>query len=82
MGAGLNYTKITGDHLSPGYNLDGHSFGAAIQAGVDVPLTKQLSLNFDVKKVNIKTDVYQNGSKAGTLKLDPVLVGVGVGYRF
>jgi outer membrane protein len=82
VGAGLNYTKITGDHLSPGYNLDGHSFGAAIQAGVDVPLTKQLSLNFDVKKVNIKTDVYQNGSKAGTLKLDPVLVGVGVGYRF
>ena len=82
VGAGLNYTKITGDHLSTGYNLDGHSFGAAIQAGVDVPLTKQLSLNFDVKKVNIKTDVYQNGSKAGTLKLDPVLVGVGVGYRF
>lgn len=82
VGAGLNYTKITGDHLSTGYNLDGHSFGAAIQAGVDVPLTKQLSLNFDVKKVNIKTDVYLNGSKAGTLKLDPVLVGVGVGYRF
>ena len=82
VGAGLNYTKITGDHLSTGYNLDGHSFGAAIQAGVDVPLTKQVSLNFDVKKVNIKTDVYLNGSKAGTLKLDPVLVGVGVGYRF
>ena len=82
VGAGLNYTKITGDHLSTGYNLDGHSYGAAIQAGVDVPLTKQVSLNFDVKKVNIKTDVYLNGTKAGTLKLDPVLVGVGVGYRF
>ena len=36
----------------------------------------------DVKKVYIKTDVYSNGAKAGVLKLDPVLVGVGVGYRF
>jgi len=82
LGAGVNYTKITADHLSTGYNLDSNSFGAAFQAGVDVPLTKQVSLNFDVKKVYIKTDVYNNGSKAGTLKLDPVLVGVGVGYRF
>ena len=82
VGAGVNYTKITADHLSTGYNLDSNSYGAAFQAGVDVPLTKQVSLNFDVKKLNIKTDVYNNGSKAGTLKLDPVLVGVGVGYRF
>jgi outer membrane protein len=82
VGAGLNYTKITGDHLSGGFSLDSKSYGAAFQAGVDVPLTKQVSLNFDVKKVHIQTDVYASGAKAGTLKLDPVLVGVGVGYRF
>jgi len=82
LGAGLNYTRITADHLSSGFSLDSKSYGAAFQAGVDVPLTKQVSLNFDVKKVYIKTDVYSNGAKAGTLKLDPVLVGVGVGYRF
>ena len=81
VGAGVNYTKITADKLSP-YSLDSQSFGAAFQAGVDVPLTKQVSLNFDVKKVYIQTDVYSSGTKAGTLKLDPVLVGVGVGYRF
>ena len=87
VGAGVNYTKITGTNLSTNSNLDpvtldSHSYGAAFQAGVDVPLTKQVSLNFDVKKVYIKSDVYSNGAKAGTLKLDPVLVGVGVGYRF
>ena len=82
VGAGVNYTKITGDHLNSPYSLDGKSYGAAFQVGVDVPLTKQVSLNFDVKKVYIQTDVYSNGTKAGTLKLDPVLVGVGVGYRF
>jgi len=82
VGAGLNYTKITNDKLSSGYSLDNDSFGAAFQVGVDVPLTKQVSLNFDVKKVYLKTSVYLNGVDKGTLKLDPVLVGVGVGYRF
>ena len=83
VGAGLNYTKITGTNLITGHKLDDSSYGAAFQAGVDVPLTKQVSLNFDVKKVYIKTDVYTAaGVNAGTLKLDPVLVGVGVGYRF
>ncbi len=79
----MNYTKITGTNLTTGHTLDDSSYGAAFQAGVDVPLTKQVSLNFDVKKVYIKTDVYTSaGANAGTLKLDPVLVGVGVGYRF
>jgi outer membrane protein len=82
VGAGLNYTKITGQNLAANASLDNSSFGAAFQAGVDVPLTKQVSLNFDVKKVYIKSDVYLSGVNKGSLKLDPVLVGVGVGYRF
>ena len=83
VGAGLNYTKITGTNLTTGHTLDDSSYGAAFQAGVDVPLTKQVSLNFDVKKVYIKTDVYSSaGANVGTLKLDPTLIGVGVGYRF
>ena len=87
VGAGINYTKITGDNNlalgSTALHLDDQSFGAAFQIGVDVPLTKQVSLNFDVKKVYIRSDVYTAaGTSLGTLKLDPVLVGVGVGYRF
>ena len=85
LGAGVNYTKITGVNLGSGaYGLDNHSYGAALQAGVDIPLDKQWSLNVDVKKVYIRSDVYDtsNGASAGTLKLDPVLFGVGVGYRF
>jgi len=83
LGAGLNYTRISNVSLASPYSLDNHSFGYALQAGVDVPLTKQVSLNFDVKKVQIHSDVYgTSGAKAGTLKLDPVLLGVGLGYRF
>jgi outer membrane protein len=35
-----------------------------------------------VKKVYIRTDVYASGSSVGRLRVDPVLYGVGVGYRF
>jgi outer membrane protein len=85
IGAGVNFTKIGQEKLQAGtYNLSNNSVGAAFQVGVDIPLTKQVSLNFDVKKAYIKTHVYaaSNGADAGILKIDPVLVGVGVGYRF
>ena len=81
VGAGINYTKISSVNM-PGYSLDSHSWGGALQAGVDIPLDKNWSLNFDVKKIYIKTDVYSGGSNAGTLKLDPVAASVGIGYRF
>jgi outer membrane protein len=83
VGAGLNYTKITNVNLTTGHTLDNDTWGTAFQAGVDIPLTKQISFNLDVKKVHIKTNVYaSNGANGGVLKLDPVIVGVGVGYRF
>ncbi len=81
VGAGLNYTKISKISLGT-YGLDNHSYGFALQAGVDIPVTKQVSVNFDIKKVQIQSDVYASGAKAGVLKLDPTLIGVGVGYRF
>lgn len=82
LGAGINYTKISSVNLLSGAaTLDSHSWGGALQAGVDIPLDKNWSLNFDVKKIYIKTDVYTT-SNQGTLKLDPVAASVGVGYRF
>lgn len=81
VGAGINYTKISSVQLG-GPTLDNHSWGFAYQAGVDIPLDKKWSLNFDVKKIHIKTNVYSAGTNLGTLKLDPVAASVGVGYRF
>ena len=84
VGAGVNYTRISTVNIANGaYTLDNHSYGAAYQFGVDIPLDKQWSLNVDYKKVYLKSNVYgSNGVSAGTLKLDPGLLGVGVGYRF
>ena len=82
VGAGLNYTRFSSVNLPTGVSIDRNSFGPALQVGVDISLAKNLYLNFDVKKVFIKTDVSAGGAKLGTFKVDPVLVGVGLGWRF
>jgi outer membrane protein len=83
VGAGVNYTNISSVNLlGGGATLDNHSFGLALQAGVDFKVDKNWSLNLDVKKVQIRSDVLSGGAKISRVKVDPVLVGVGVGYRF
>jgi outer membrane protein len=83
LGAGLNYTRISNVSLASGtIGLDNHSFGGSVQAGVDYKIDKNWSLNLDVKYVQIKTGVYAGGATISNLNVSPVLVGVGVGYRF
>jgi outer membrane protein len=86
VGAGLNYTRLSsvklGNAVTGPLDLDRTSIGPAVQAGVDIGLGGAWSLNVDVKKVWIRTDLKSGGNKLSTLKVDPVLVGVGVGYRF
>ena len=83
VGAGVNWTTFSKNKLlAGGASLEHDSIGLAVQAGADVRLDKQWSLNFDVKKVQIRSDVLIGGAKASRAKVDPVLLGVGVGYRF
>jgi outer membrane protein len=63
-------------------SLDHSSVGFAFQAGVDYKLDKNWSLNLDIKKVQIRSDVMISGAKASAVKVDPLLVGIGAGYRF
>jgi len=83
VGAGLNYTRISKVRLLDGAgDLENDSWGGALQAGFDIKLDRNWSLNVDVKKVQIRSDVYVGGSRASKVKVDPMLFGVGVGYRF
>lgn len=82
VGAGINYTRFSSVNLSPGVDIDRNSWSPALQAGVDIPLTGNMYLNFDVKKVYIRTDVSVAGVNKGAFKIDPVLFGVGLGWRF
>lgn len=83
IGAGINYTRFTRtDILGGAATLNKDSWGGALQVGVDVPLSKGMYLNFDLKKVYIGSDVYVGTANAGSFKVDPVLFGVGLGWRF
>jgi len=87
IGVGLNYTKISGVNLSvpgvTGLHLENDSLGGALQAGFDVKLTDKMYLNFDIKKIYIRSDVTSDaGTKLSQVKLDPLAIGVGIGWRF
>jgi outer membrane protein len=86
VGAGVNLTWITDTDLAiptvGKLDTDDTSWGAAFGAGFDYRLDKNLFLNFDVKKVYIGSDVYLNGNKVTSIKIDPILYSVGLGWRF
>lgn len=84
VGAGVNYTFFSkrNNILGGAASVESSSFGLAAQAGVDYALNKNWAINFDVKYIQINTDVTVGGSKVGKVNLDPMLYGVGVAYRF
>ncbi len=82
LSAGLNYTRFSSVKLPTGVDIKRNSVGASLQAGVDIPVGKDLYLNVDVKKVAIGTKVSAGGKEIGKFKVDPVLVGVGLGWKF
>ena len=83
LGVGVNYTRISRVKLLNGAaKLEDDSWGLALQAGVAIRLDARWSLNLDVKKVGIRSDLLLANAKASSVKVDPVLFGVGVGYRF
>jgi len=87
IGAGINYTRFSSVKFAPAVvtaldpSIKRNSFGLSFQVGADIEIAKNLYLNLDVKKVQIDTTVYSKGAKAGSFKVDPVLIGVGLGWR-
>jgi len=83
VGLGVTWTTFSNNKILNGNgSLEHDSLGLALQAGADFKLDKNWSINVDLKKVQIRSDVLIAGVKASKVKVDPVLFGVGVGYRF
>jgi len=86
IGAGLNVTWIMDVNLQVPtvgrLTLDRTSIGAAAQGGFDYRIGKHWYLNADAKWLMLRSDVKFNGGKISQARLDPFLVGIGVGYRF
>jgi outer membrane protein len=82
VGAGINYTFF----YSPNSALNNIRFkdniGWALQAGADVPWGDDGKfLNFDVKKLFLPTTITATGVSAHA-RLDPWIIGGGIGIRF
>jgi outer membrane protein len=93
LGAGINYSVFYSSKassslqgaLGPTSVKLGDSFGYALQAGVDVPVSDKVFVNFDVKYIDMKTTArLTSGATVRTARvnIDPIVAGVGVGFRF
>ena len=85
VGAGINYTLFYNNGLHAGgqsVSIDNHSWGPALQFGIDFQVTKRIFVNADIKKIWMRTDASLGGTSLGTLHIDPLVVGLGVGMKF
>ncbi|MGB6310465.1 MAG: OmpW family outer membrane protein, partial [Steroidobacteraceae bacterium] len=81
LGLGLNVTSIYAVHAAP-FGLSKTTVGPAAQAGLDIRLSKHWSLNADLKWARSRPDVQFDGAGIGHMRMDPLLFGIGIGYRF
>lgn len=82
VGAGINYTMFYGeDGGLPGFKVH-DTFGFALQAGVDYAIDDAWSLNLDVKQIFLRPEAEAAGLAVEEVRIDPLIVGVGLGYRF
>jgi outer membrane protein len=89
VGAGINYTIFYNEKLTDvgktaldSTNIDLHdNFGWALQAGTDIDLNSKIFLNLDIKYIGLSTNVYLDGAKLGKVDVNPIIVGVGLGFK-
>ena len=85
-GIGVNYTGFFGESTTgalAGSDLRlKASWGLAARLGVDFRLSERGALRFDVRWIDIDSDVILDGNKIGTVNIDPWVVGAGYVLRF
>jgi outer membrane protein len=83
VGAGVNYTAFIDDEPPAGMTIDyDESFGLAVQAGFDYRIDEHWGVNFDVRYVDISTDVTINNSIQDSVDINPWIISTSVAYRF
>jgi len=86
VGLGLNYTVFSDEKTSgllEGTSLSlGSSWGLGVQFGFDVLLGENVFLNVDARYINIESKAKLDGDSIGTVKIDPMVYGAHIGFRF
>lgn len=86
VGAGVNFTHffdIDSGPVASSISYD-NAFGPALQIGADLFVYDCWFVNADIKKVFIRTDatVEAGATLTTRVRIDPMIYGLGVGYRF
>jgi outer membrane protein len=94
VGAGVNYTTFLSEDVTQdlidvtgvtSISLD-DSFGLALQLGADWTFGNRWLLNFDLRWIDIESDLtVSDGTEsidAGTVKIDPFVYSINLGYTF
>lgn len=86
VGLGINFTHFY--HVTRGSvsisSFYSDSFGPALQAGIDIAIKPKWFINLDVKKIFIQSNAYittTQGQFNPTVKVNPIISGIGIGYR-
>lgn len=82
VGVGINYTTFFEESTPAGVISLDDSFGLAVNLGADWQVSDRGALRFNVRYMDIDTDVTLNGTDVGTAEIDPVVVGFGYVHRF
>ena len=93
VGAGINYTVFFSEKASRALQTAvgptsvhlGDSVGWAAQVGADMDINDNFFVNVDVKYIDMRTKARLNTTALGLetvrVKINPVVVGIGIGYR-
>jgi outer membrane protein len=93
VGAGVNYTTFFSEDVTQAaidseitnISLD-DSFGLALQIGADWTFGNRWLLNFDLRWIDIESDITASdgvdSAELGTVKIDPWVYSINIGYTF
>ncbi|CAD1794752.1 OmpW family protein [Xanthomonas arboricola pv. juglandis] len=86
VGAGINYTRFfstdtRGALAGSELELD-DSWGLALHAGVDYKLSERGALRVNLRWIDIDTEARLDGSRIGTVNIDPLVYGLAYVHRF